>query len=126
MTTSILVTHSAGTPVPDVLSIPVATGDSFELAVSDEGKAVVYFSPALAAIVTPAPGASVTLHPGSPARFTFASAGPGAYSLVCAAEGGAAPTHFRTVPSNHVSIASAVHASNIAFPVDGGRTASNN
>ena len=126
MTTSILFTHSGGTPVPDVLSIPVSTGDSFELSVAGEGKAVVYFSPALAAIVTPAPDASVTLTSGSPARFTFASAGPGAYSLVSTAEGEAAPTHFRSGPSIHVSVASAVHSSSVAFPVDGGRTSSNN
>ena len=126
MTTSILFTHSGAIPVPNITSIPVASGSSFELAVSDGRKAIIYFSPALAAIVTPAPAASVTLSPGSPAHFTFTSEAPGAYSLIAAGEGATPPTHFRTAPSSHVSVESDLHSSNLAFPVDGGRTASNN
>lgn len=126
MTTSILFTLMDGVPTPSVSSIRVAQGETFELSVTDGSKAVVYFSPALAANVSPAPGASVTLVPGNPARFTFVSSGPGAYSLIATGESDAAPLHFRTAPSSHVSLQSNFRSANIAYAVDGGRTASNN
>ncbi len=126
MTTSVLFTHTGGIPVPSVFSIPVAQGDILELAVADTGNAVLYFSPALAAVVSPSPGTSVTLSPGGTAAFTFLSSDQGAYSIVAARTADPAPTRFRTAPSSHVTIESAVRSSDVAFPVDGGRTASNN
>ena len=126
MTTSILFTHSGGTPVPSVFSIPVAQGDTFEMSVAGDGEAVIFFSPELAAIVSPAPGTSVALSPGSTAAFTFLSSGPGAYSLVAARKEDAAPTRFASVPSHHVKIDSTFQSHGVAFPVSGGGTASNN
>ena len=133
MTTSIVFTHDGGTPVPSVSSVPVVQGDSFELSVADGGKAVIYFSPELAAIVSPAPGTSLTLGQGSKAQFTFLSSERGAYSLVAAREGDAAPTRFRTEPSSfrtepssHVAIGSTFHTLDFGFPISGGGTVSNN
>ncbi len=126
MTTSIVFTHDGGTPVPSVSSVPVVQGDSFELSVADGGKAVIYFSPELAAIVSPAPGTSLTLGQGSKAQFTFLSSERGAYSLVAVREGDAAPTRFRTEPSSHVAIETTFHTLDFGFPISGGGTVSNN
>ena len=126
MTTSIVFTHADKIPVPSVFSAPVAQGDTLELSIGDDGKAVVYFSPELAGILSPSPGTSLTLSPGSKAAFTFQSSAPGAYSIVATRENDPAPARFSTVPSSHVKIDSSFHSENIAFPVDGGRAASNN
>ena len=126
MTTSIVFTRAGKVSVPSLSSVPVKQGDTLELSVADDGKAILYFSPDLAAILSPAPEASITLSPGDTAAFTFQASTPGAYSIVTVGENDPAPTRFRTAPSGHVTIDSTFDPKAISFPVDGGRSASNN
>jgi hypothetical protein len=76
--TSVILVNDEGIYVPNTSSVTVNTGDTVTFATSDGSVVQCYFSPAAAAILSPAPGNAFSLS--SPTSFTFTSSEPGAYS----------------------------------------------
>jgi len=81
-TTVTLTIDDMGLCVPSVHSVPVAAGAEVTFATAQGVSAVLYFSPATAAILSPAPGASVAISPGQSVTYTFAAPGSVAYGVV--------------------------------------------
>ncbi len=80
-TTVILNDDSMGLCVPSVESIPLAGGAQVTFTTAKGVNAVLYFSPATAAILAPAPGASVAISPGQSVTYTIGSVGTAAYGV---------------------------------------------
>jgi hypothetical protein len=81
-TTVTLNEDSMGLCVPSVKSVPIATGAQIMFTAAQGVNAVLYFSPATAAILSPAPGASVALSPGQSITYTISSVGSAAYGVL--------------------------------------------
>jgi hypothetical protein len=80
-TTVILKDDSLGLCVPSVGSVPIAVGTQVTFTTAQGVDAVLYFSPATAAILSPAPGASVAIAPGESVSYTVTAVGSAAYGV---------------------------------------------
>jgi hypothetical protein len=101
--TFINITEDGGGLVPSQSSVSVVQGDS--IAFSAPGlNAALFFSPGAISVLSPSPAAAVPLNHGHPARFTFTSSAPGAYSVFLGANTGAATPDFPEDQSNQLMI----------------------
>jgi hypothetical protein len=93
-TTDVLLIDNGGVYVPSVPGVTVNAGDTVSFSTDDGSAAILFFSPAAAAVVSPSPGSAAQIPAGGSASFTFTSSDPGAYSVYAAASGSSAPTTF--------------------------------
>jgi hypothetical protein len=92
--TEITLINKGGTFSPSTASVAVVKGDTVTFSTSDGSAAFLFFSPAAAAVLSPAPGKSFSLAAGKKAAFTFTSSSPGAYSAAFGANANSAPGSF--------------------------------
>jgi hypothetical protein len=81
-TAVILNNDSMGLCVPSVNSVPIEVGIQVTFTAADGVNAALYFSPATAAILSPLPGASVSLSSGQSVTYTVSSVGSAAYGVL--------------------------------------------
>lgn len=79
--TNITLINDKGAYVPSVPSVPVVAGDTVSFATSDGSAAQLFFSPAAASVLSPAPASPFQLAAKGNAAFKFTSSAPGAYSV---------------------------------------------
>lgn len=92
--TEITLINKGGKYSPSTASVAVVKGDTVTFSTSDGSGAFVFFSPAAAVVLSPAPGNAFSLAAGKKATFTFTSSNPGAYSAAFGANANSAPTSF--------------------------------
>lgn len=92
--TNVLLIDSGGIFVASVPSIPVNAGDSVSFATNDKSAAELFFSPAAAAVLSPAPSSPAAVPAGGSVSFQFTSSAPGAYCVYVGASGASAPRSF--------------------------------
>ncbi|MGB6726074.1 MAG: hypothetical protein WBE74_09205 [Terracidiphilus sp.] len=93
-TTVILNDDSMGLCVPSVKSVPIAVGLQVAFATAQGVNAVLYFSPATAAILLPKPEAPVAISPGQSVTYTISSVGTAAYGVLTQPPQFQAPNFF--------------------------------
>jgi hypothetical protein len=93
-TTVVLNDDSMGLCVPSVNSVPIAVGTQVTFTTANGVNAVLYFSPATAAILSPSPGASVALSPGQSVTYTVSAVGSVAYGVFSQPPSFQAPNFF--------------------------------
>jgi len=92
--TEITLINKGGKYSPSAASVAVVKGDTVTFSTSDGSAAFVFFSPAAAAVLSPAPGKAFQLAAGKKATFAFTSSSPGAYSTAFGANADSAPGSF--------------------------------
>jgi hypothetical protein len=92
--TEISLVNKGGKYSPSAASVAVVKGDTVTFSTSDGSAAFLFFSPAAAAVLSPAPGKAFSLVAGKKASFTFTSSSPGAYSVAFGATANSAPGSF--------------------------------
>lgn len=75
-------------------TIPLSNGDTLTFSTEDDAATLLCFSPNTAAVLTPLPGASVSIQAGSSVSFTVAGAANGTYCSVVLPAGSAPPETF--------------------------------
>jgi hypothetical protein len=93
-TTVVLKDDSMGLCVPSVNSMPLEAGAQVTFTTADGVSAALYFSPATAAILSPSPGASVSILPGQGVTYTVSSVGTAAYGVLTQPPQFPAPNFF--------------------------------
>ena len=78
--TDVTLSNDSGTFVPSLSSVPVVKGDTVSFSTSS-GNVFLFFSPAAASILSPAPKGAVGITGSAKMTFTFTSSNPGAYSV---------------------------------------------
>ncbi len=92
--TEITLISMGGKYSPSTASVAVVKGNTVTFSTSDGSAAFLFFSPAAAAVLSPAPGSAFSLAAGKKATFTFTSSSPGAYSVAFGANANSAPGGF--------------------------------
>jgi plastocyanin len=92
--TNVTLANDGGIYIPTVSSVAVNAGDTVTFTTSDGSAVDLFFSPAAAAILAPAPGAVYSLPTQGSAQFTFTSSSAGAYSVFFATDPSQAPSQF--------------------------------
>jgi hypothetical protein len=90
--TDITLFHTDGAYVPSTPSVPVVNGDTVSFSTSDGSSAVAFFSPDALSVLSPQPANPLTI--AGTTAFSFASSGPGAYSIFFGADANSAPANF--------------------------------
>jgi len=117
--TAITLTNEQGALVPSQPSVPVNSGDTVSFSTIDGSNAYLFFSPAAAAALSPAP-TNPTQVSSTPATFEFTSSSLAAYSVYFETDASVTVPPFPVVPSNLLMLE--VDTSNINFGVIGNRT----
>jgi hypothetical protein len=92
--TEITLINKGGKYSPSTASVAVVKGSTVTFSTSDGSAAFLFFSPAAAAVMSPAPGKAFSLAAGKKASFTFTSSNPGAYSVAFGANANSGPASF--------------------------------
>ncbi|MGA2633402.1 MAG: hypothetical protein ABSF16_04145 [Terracidiphilus sp.] len=92
--TEITLINKGGKYSPSTASVAVVKGETVTFSTSDGSIAFLFFSPAAAAVLSPAPGNAFQLTAGKKATFTFTASSPGAYSVAFGANASSAPASF--------------------------------
>jgi hypothetical protein len=103
-TTVVLNYDGLGLCVPSVKSVPLARGEHVTFTAAQGVNAMLYFSPATAAILSPAPGASVSLSPGQSATYKVSSVGAEVYGVYTQSPQLTAPKFFDFGPPQHPAV----------------------
>ena len=97
-TTAIKLTNEQGILVPSQPSVTVSSGDTVSFSTSDGSTAYLFFSPAAAAALSPAPTYPVEVSTGT--TFQFTSSIADAYSVYFETSAGVTVPDFPVAPSN--------------------------
>jgi hypothetical protein len=92
--TDIVLRDEMGLRVPSVTQVTITAGSTITFTVERDADSALYFAPGTAQILTPAPGARVSLTAGHKLTYTFASAPAGAYGVITQAPEDPAPTGY--------------------------------
>ena len=106
--TDVTLVHENGAYVPSVASVPVVTGDTVSFSTDDGTEALAYFSPDALSLLSPTPANPATVGSAGTAAFSFTSSGPGAYSVLFAADASSAPSRYPTGSSQNLQLEFAV------------------
>jgi hypothetical protein len=92
--TNVVIQDDLGMRVPSVPSVPIISGDTVTFNAGPSADSVLYFSPSTAAILTPSPGAPISLASGAEMTYTFATPAGQAYGVIVQAPEAPAPSEF--------------------------------
>ena len=93
-TTVVLKYDDMGLCIPSVPKVLIETGAQVTFTAPEGQNAVLYFSPATTAILSPTPGTPVSISPGQSVTFSFSSGGSAAYGVFCQPPSFKAPDFF--------------------------------
>jgi hypothetical protein len=98
--TDIILTEQRGVFTPSQPQVPVVKGDSISFSTSGGVPVALFFSPAAAAVLSPAPSVPTMVAQGGEIEFTFTTSDAGAYSVFFETSASEAPSHYPVRPSN--------------------------
>jgi len=93
--------NQIGLPAPDTRAVHVTQGDTLTIEASDCDP-TIFFSPGVAAVLSPQPDDSIDLSDGDSLTFTFTTSAPGAYEIDVGNGGVMHPRDFVTFRSSAV------------------------
>ena len=97
--TQVTLTNDDGVLVPSQASVHVTSGDTVAFSIADGSSAYLFFSPAAASALSPAPSSPVEIS-ASATEYTFVTSDSGAYSVFFETSEEAAVPPFPVAPSN--------------------------
>ena len=91
---SISIVNSSGMRAATPENIPLSNGDTLTFSAEDDAATLLCFSPDTAAVLTPSPGASVSIQAGSSVSFTVGAVANAIYCSIVLPAGSVPPESF--------------------------------